>query len=346
MLFNLEYDQGDMIEGYVIPDGFSEAAKIVVKMDNGKSLLMPCDCPRPAVVQSGRHETGLIGFRIDSKCIPKLSEQKHLAIHDSKTGLLIYRRPLVHNQVQKKILRLEFSMMPMHRFDKICGQNFQYDIYSVERFGHETTMQAFHLNLIRSIYISGRLLLRNYEEFLDKGFQAIAHITDPYYELASRLFVIKRLAHGALNFVDDREKIHLLVASEYLADLDLEDDRRLKMALKRAPEKVRELLRSPTVRQLVCTYAEQTIGRREVAPAIDILSRFTVIGIEDGNSHFQDAVGELIGSRGARLPGPSRYSSLIDLAQRLRHIPEAEHLLEEDIILYHYVKEAAASVVK
>ena len=346
MLFNVEYDHGDVIEGYVIPDGFSEEASIVVMIDDGSSVLLPCDGSRPAVVQSGRHATGRIGFRIDSVSVPNLSNQKHLAIRDLRTGILIYRRPPVNNPVQKKVLRLELSMLPMHRFDKICGKQFQYEISSVERFGHETAMQAFHLNAVPSIYISGRLLLRNYEEFLDRGFLAIVRIPDPYYEMASRLYVMKRLAHGSLNFIDDRDKIHLSSASEYLSDLNLDDERKLKSAIKKAPEKVRDVLRSPFVRQLTCTYPEQSVGRREVAPAIDVLSRFAVVGMGEGNSHFQDAVGALVDLPGSQLPVASQHKILNDIALRLRQITAAEHLLEEDLIFYHYVQEASASVVK
>lgn len=157
MLFNVEYDHGSVIEGYLIPDGFSEEATIFVTMDDGRDVAIACDQPKPAVVQSGRHATGMVGFRIDATRILDLAKQRRLSIRDSKTGLLIYRRSPIDNPVQHKILRLELSILPMMKFDAFCEESFQYAISGVERFGHETTMQAFHLNAGSSVYISGRI---------------------------------------------------------------------------------------------------------------------------------------------------------------------------------------------
>ncbi|WP_312621650.1 hypothetical protein [Agrobacterium pusense] len=340
MLFNVEYDRGAVIEGYLIPDGFSDEATIVVTVDDNTNVLIPCDQLKPGVVHAGRHATGMVGFRIDKTRIPDLVSQRRLSIRDEKTGLLIYRRPPVDNPVQHKLLRLELSILPMVKFDAYCGQNFQYAISSVERFGHETTMQAFHLNAASSVYISGRLLLRNYEDFLDKGFQAIADIPDPYYEMACRLFILNRLAKGPVSFLGDRDRLILSPAVEHFANLNLEDDRAIKRALQKAPDKVRRLLISPTTHQFVCTHPEQRITRRDVAPAIGALARFTVIGHGDADAHFQQAVGELFSVPPIDVPVTSKHSVLTNIALRLRQMPIAEVMLEEDLIFDHYVRKA------
>ncbi len=342
MLFNLEYDDGAAIEGYLIPDGFSDEPGIVVTRDDGTTVAFGCDQSRPAVVQSGRHATGMVGFRIDQTSMPDIAMQRHLAVHDAKSGLLIYRRPRVAAPIPMKVLRLELNMLPMVKFDQYCGHHFQYAVSSVERFGHETALQVFHLNAVPSIYISGRLLLRNYEEFLDKGFMVIADIPDPYYEMASRLVILKRLAKGNVSFIGDRDRIFLASAADHFANVNLEDEREVKRALKKAPDKVRNVLVSPTTRQLVCNYPEQRVTRREVAPAIDVLSRFTVVGYGDDNAHFQNAVGELLGLPSENIPVAPRHSILQELAARLRQLPIAELILEEDLIFDHYVRGAVA----
>jgi hypothetical protein len=340
VLFNVEYDHGDVLEGYLIPDGFSDEPKIIVARDDGTLVSFSCDQPRPAVVQSGRHATGMVGFRLDRKTMPDLVLQDHLAIHEAKSGLLIYRRPLIDSPVQMKLLRLELSLLPMNKFDQYCGHHFQYAVSAVERYGHETTLQAFHLNGVPSIFISGRLLLRNYEEFLDKGFRVIADIPDPYYEMASRLFILKRLAKGSVTFIGDRDRLILSAAVEHFADVNLTDTAGLNRALKRAPDKVRTVLLSPVTRQLVTSYPEQRVSRRDVAPAIDALSRFTVVGYGDENTHFQDAVGELLGLEGPSIPVLPRHSILKELARQLSELPVAELMLEEDLIFDHYVRHA------
>ncbi|WP_052210970.1 hypothetical protein [Rhizobium rhizogenes] len=340
MLFNLEYDRGTVLEGYLIPDGFSDLPHIRVSDASGNLMVLPCDQIKQAVVDSGRHENGRVGFKLDTKIIPDLAERSTLMIHDAKSGLLVYRRPQVSQLVSQKILRLETQLLPMVKFDYHCGRHFQYELSSVERFGHETALQAFHLNAVKSIYISGRLLLRNYEEFLDKGFKAIVLLTDPYYEMALRIFLLKRMAKTQISFFGDRDKIILAPAAEHFAEVDLESETSLKSALKKAPQNVTNVLVSPVTRQLVTTTPEQLSTRGDVAAAIDLLSRFTVVGHDTNSIHFQDAVGELFGISIGDLPLLSRHTALEDVARRLRSLHIAELMLEEDLIFDHYVREA------
>lgn len=340
MLFNLEYDQGDLLEGYLIPDGFSDKPQIRVSDADGDLMILPCDQIKQAVIDSGRHENGRVGFKLDTTIIPDLAERNTLTIHDAKSGLLIYRRPQVAQTIPLKVVRLETQLLPMVKFDYHCGRHFQYELSSVERFGHETTLQAFHLNAIQSIYISGRLLMRNYEEFLDKGFKAIALLTDPYYELALRIFLLKRMAKTQISFFGDRDKIILAPAAEHFADVNLDSEASLKLALKKAPQNVRNVMVSPVTRQLATTIPEQTVTRADVATAIDLLSRFAIVGRDTDSLYFQRAVGDLLGISVDDFPLPPRHSALEDIATRLRSLHIAELMLEEDLIFDHYVREA------
>lgn len=340
MLFNLEHDHGDLIEGYLIPDGFSDKPQIRVSDASGELMILPCDQIKQAVIDSGRHEDGRVGFKLDPAIIPDLADRTSLTIHDAKSGLLIYRRPQVLQPIPLKVVRLETQLLPMVKFDHHCGRHFQYEISSVERFGHETTLQAFHLNAIQSIYISGRLLMRNYEEFLDKGFKAIALLTDPYYELALRIFLLKRMAKTQISFFGDRDKIILAPAAEHFAEVNLDDETSLKTVLKKAPQNVRTVLVSPVTRQLATTIPEQTVTRTDVATAIDLLSRFAIVGRDTDSLHFQRAVSEMLGISVDDFPLPSRHSTLEDVATRLRSLHIAELMLEEDLIFDHYVREA------
>lgn len=326
----------------MIPDGFSDEASVIVTRDDGTAMSFPCDQLRLGVMQAGRHATGMVGFRVDEERMPDLALQRRLVIQDAKTGLLIYRRPPVDEPVPHKLLRLELNIVPMLKFDAYCGRHFQYAISAVERFGHETTMQAFHLNAERSVYISGRLLLRNYEDFLDKGFQAIADIPNPYYEMACRLFILKRLARGPVTFLGDRDRLILAPAAEHFAEVNLEDEKAIRRALKKSPDKVRSVLISPITRQLVCTYPEQRVTRRDVAAAISTLSRFVVVGHGNDHAHFQQAVGELLSLPPMNIPIIPPHSVLEELAERLREMPIAEQMLEEDLIFDHYVRQAVA----
>ncbi|KXG87417.1 hypothetical protein [Agrobacterium bohemicum] len=338
MLFNLEFDRGDIVEGYMIPDGFSETASIVVTKDDGTELFLPCIHERLAVKQSGRHETGLVGFVIDKTMIEDIESQSRLTIRDAKTGLLIYRR--VADDVRNmKLLRLDMSIVPQPKLDSYCGELFQYAISAVERFGHETTLQAFHLNAVESIFISGRLFLRNYEEFLDKGFEVAASFSEPYYEMACRLLTLKGLSRGQITFLGDRDKLNLAPVAEHFSDVNLDDDRAIIQALKTGGDRVREGLSSPVTKQLVSTSLEQRVTRRDVAAAINLMSRFTIVGY-GYHRHYQRSLSELLGVKEENIPISAIHPALEKLADRLRTFPVAETFIEEDLILDHYLREA------
>ncbi len=340
MLFNVERDLGDLIEGYLIPDGFSDHPSIIVSGIEGILARLTCDQYREAVVESGRHGTGLVGFRIDNSVVADLAQREILGVHDAKSGLLIYRRIPASNRKSLKIVRLETQIVPATRLDRFCSEGFQYELHSAERFGHETTLQAFHLDTLDSVYISGRLLLKNYEAFLDRGFQAVALLTEPYYEMAARIFVLKKMARVPLSFLGDRDRLILTPAAEHFADVDLHSEASLKSALKKAPPKVRSVLTSPMTRQLVCTTPEQFVTKADVAAAIELLSRFTVVGHDSEPSLFQFGVAELLGRPAEDIPLPTRHRVLEEAAVRLREIPAAESLVEHDLIFDHYVRQA------
>lgn len=343
MLFNIEVDQGDVIEGYLIPDGYSDRPVVCVIGEEGELMRLECLHARPAVLQSGRHETGVVGFRIDNSILPGVRNRKRLEIRDAKNGILIYRRPFMESPVQMKVFRMEFQMLPMMKFDHYCSGRFQYALCGLERFGQETALQAFHLNAIESIYLSGRLHLRNFEEFLDKGFTVIGYLPDPYYEMAARLTMLKRLSQTNVAFLGERDRLSMGAAAAHFAEVVLDDERSLKKALQTAGPKIRDPLISPATRQLVRTSPDQSVVRADVAPAIDLLSRFAVVGQDGMPFHFESAAAELMTLPLENVPSISRHSALEAIAQRLRRLAVAETLLEADLILHHYVREAAGS---
>ena len=340
MLFNLEFDHGDVLEGYLIPDGFAEQPVISVIGETGEILRMVCAEPRLAVVQSGRHETGLVGFRLDGTVLPGLETLGHLEIRDARSRLLVYRRPGARKRIPLKLFRMEFQMLPMAKLDQCCGMHFQYDLPGLEHFGQETALQAFHLNAVDSIYLSGRLHLRNFEEFFDKGFQVVGHLPDPYYEMASRLILLKRLPQLRTTILSERDRLALSAAAAHFADVALDDVRSLKKALQAAGPKIRDVFVSPATRQLVRSAPDQPVTRSDVAPAIDLLSRFTVVGQDCGLPFFENALAELLGLPLEEVPVVSRHSAIEAVAAQLRRVPLAENLLEADLILNHYVREA------
>ncbi|HET7411108.1 MAG TPA: hypothetical protein VFJ18_00485, partial [Pararhizobium sp.] len=326
--------------GYVVPDGFSEQPGIRVLEGDREILTTDCDGLREAVVESGRHSTGLVGFRLDDLNIPRLREKQNIAIHDRKTGLLVYRRVPDASTVKKRVLRLETQLVPYRKIDRLLDPRFHYAIRQVERFGHETAMQAFHLNGIASSYISGRLLLRNYEEFLEKGFEVVTLINDPYQEMAERLFLFKRFARMPQALFGERDRMLLAPAVRHFQNVDLASAKSIDRALKAADEQVLRILTAPLTRQLVTTHPDQPVTRQSVAPAMDALSRFAVLGLKAHPETFAEPLAEYLRVPISDLPVPSIDVVTSALADLLRQLVRSERLLEFDLILYHFVREA------
>ena len=340
MLFNIQRDQGDLIEGYVIPDGFSDIPIVVVADEDGQIAEVVCDQPHIAVRESGRHETGLVGFRLTEANVPRLISRKTLFLREIKSGLLIYRRPLQPDQINMKVIRLELQLLPQLALDREMVRHFQYALPLIERFGHETTLQAFLLHGIPSIYLSGRLQVRSFQDFLDKGFRGVVLLNDPYYDMASRIIALKRFATIKPSFLGKRDFMTLAPAIEYFGDLDLNDTAALSRSLKKAPPRVGNVLYSPMTRQFACADFDQRSTRRDIATAMDLVSRFDVIGHMNNISSFASSVGELLGLDMNLVPIAPRYFAFDQVAERLKTLPIAETYLEDDLILDYYIRQA------
>ena len=174
MLFSLERDTKTSIVGYLVPDGFADQPRIVVTDPGGVLFEMDCNEMREAVLRSGRHETGMIGFRIDDTVLPGIAAYKELSIFDAKTGVLVYRRVPKDQVVAQKVVRVETQIIPFLALDHAIKPHFQYGAEGVDRFGIETVQQMFLLFAIPSIYIAGRLQIKGFSEYLDRDFKAVA----------------------------------------------------------------------------------------------------------------------------------------------------------------------------
>jgi hypothetical protein len=340
LLFNLEQDTGSSISGYLVPDGFADRPRIIVRDGPDTLFEMECNEMREAVVRAGRHETGMIGFRVDEALLPDIQQRSELSVWDHKSGLLIYRRAPRSDLVQKKLVRVETQMIPFLAMDKAIKPHFQYGADGVDRFGLETVQQMFHLNAVPSIYLAGRLQIKTFTEFLDRDFQAIAVINDPYMELAERLFLLQRFKSVPQGIFGDRDRMTFGPAVEHFADVDLGSSSLLKEALKFMPDPVSRILNAPLTRQISLSSGEETLGPNAVPAAVDMLSRFAVVGLREAPETYIEPIAELIGVEPSTLPEASNFSQIASIADRLRDLPIAEKLLEKDIIVYHFARQA------
>jgi hypothetical protein len=339
MLFNLEADTGDRVTGYLVPDTFSAVPIIRVCSNGEKLLVLSANEVRNSLVVAGRHETGQCGFTVDSTTVPELSSLTDLELFDDETNLLIYRRPQSF-MIQKKLLRLEFHLLPLWRFDDAFNRSFQYFARGVESLGRETVTQLFLLNQVNSVYVSGRILYKNYSYFIDSHFQTIFLLQDPYEELAERLLVLNKSARLGTGHLGTRDSLAMRAAIQFAATLPLRDDKSMLRALRQMPPDVAATFANPLVRQLTSSTPDEMPSGGAVATALDLLASFAVVGLRHESDRFLHGVAELLNLDPARLPRIPQFSQVPALARLLKSASVVDALLEKDLELYHYINEA------
>ncbi len=339
MFFNVEYDTGSALAGYVVADGVNGSVDLVLRVDGQDIFEFSATEMREALVHAGRHSTGKCGFLISNEQVAGLETLYELEIRKQDDDMLIYRRHL-STFVQKKVLRLETQMIPQWRFDRYFEDKFQYYMNNIENFGRETTTQFFLLNGVNSQYLSGRILFRNYAHYVEDKFEAIALIQDPYEELAERIFVFHQLKTASLPHLAAREGTSFAPAVEFVENIRLNEEKSIIAAFKSIPDDVVAILADPLVRQLTTATPGEAIARNGTSAALDVLSSFAVVGLRNNSEAYLEACAEFMGVNYNELPPVPKFSQVKQLADMLRMSKQAGYLVERDRELYQLVSSA------
>ncbi len=340
MLFNLQEDHGARVSVYVVPDSGGSIPSVRVTSQGRELLVLAANEHIPALVQAGRHATGLCGFSIDEALIPDLSAHSDLEITEVETGVLVYRRPIPNVVTDLNLFRFEAHLLPLWRIDDALKMRFQYWYKGVDRFGRETSTQVFCLKEGTSSYVSGRLLYKNYEFYLSKGIKTVAMLRDPYDELAERLILLKNIGARAEEVLGARDAITFAPVIESLAEHETFDEAFCKRFFRRAEDEVLGALANPVVRQLTAATPDEMPNQASVAAALDVLSSFELIGLRSEGAEFHHGLAELTGLPMAELPLISEYGRVMELGARLRDNGTVEGLLEKDLEVFHLLSKA------
>ena len=343
MLFNLQEDHGSRITVYVVPDSGGSIPSVRVSSGGAELLVLPANQTIEALVQAGRHSTGLCGFNIDDALVPDLAGYADLSITEADSDILVYRRPVPTAIPDLNLFRLETHLLPLWRVDDALKARFQYWYKSIDRFGRETSTQVFCLNAGTSSYVSGRLLYKNYEFYLSKGIKTVALLRDPYDELAERLILLKNIGARAEEVLGARDAITLAPVIEGLADYDLDHEAFPKRFFRRAPDEVLVPLANPLVRQLTAATPDEMPNHASVAAALDVLSSFELIGLRSNAAEFGSGLAEILGVPEGEVPPVSEYGRVTQLGARLRGNATVESVLEKDLEMFHFLTHAFSS---
>lgn len=339
MLFNLEDDKGDLVRGYFVPDAFSLTPRLRVCDADRVLMVMEANEIREALVAAGRHETGRCGFRIDEALLPGLRAMANFGVYDDETGLLIYRRRQP-DMIDRKIVRLETHLYPLWRFDEALRELFQYYGRGVDAYGRETATQMFLMNKMTSLYLSGRLLYKNFASYIDAGFKVFCLVQDPHEELAERLLILSKIRKVGLQHLGPRDAMVFEPAAVFAESLDLTNVKALKWAFRRTPEPVARALSNPLARQMTASTPDEMPGAGAVAATLQALASFLVVGLRHQPRTLAVALGEHLRLDSGSLPALGQFPAVAPLAQILRETGCADMFLEKDLEVYHYLNGA------
>jgi hypothetical protein len=338
MHFNIEKDEGNRIVGYLVPDSFSKSPSLRIADGERDLLILPCLEERAALVFAGRHSTGQCGFTIDETIIPDLSRREALELYDNETNILIYRRRT--QVIQKRIFRLETHLVPLWMLDDSLDRHFQYYHKGIERHGRETTTQVFELIGSTSLYLSGRLLFKTYENYVET-FKCIALLRDPIMELAERLLALKlvRRFPEASQLLGARDMLSYTPAIDFAEAMGSEE-RQIRRAFATMPKAAIANFANPVTRQLAARNPDEAPTKGAVATALETLSTFAIVGLREGQDLFLAQFANLLGISEDSLPVLPEFNQTSRLCELLKRVPEVELLIEHDLEVYHSVKSA------
>jgi hypothetical protein len=339
MLFNIEVDRGDRIVGYLVPDNYSKSPSIRITNGERTLLTMHCREERSALVVSGRHANGRCGFTVDTKAVPGLAKEQSLEIFDEETGILIYRRLHPSEVIHRRIFRLETHLFPLWRLDETIERKFQYFHKGIERHGRETATQVFLLNNSKSLYLSGRLTFKTFENYIGDNFKCVMLMRDPYAELAERLLTLKHVRKFGDELLGPRDMITYEAAINF-AELIEADKKSLRRVFGNISKGAIVNLSNPLTRQLASNSAEEAPPKGAVATALNTLASFAIVGLREHQDLFLSDLGQLVDTGAAGLTLAPEFQGVCKLARDLRCIPEVELLLEQDLEIYDTVKSA------
>src|SRR3954454_21362805 len=92
MRFFIDFDQGDRLGGWVIPDNPMAVSRVAVSVDGRRVAEISANLIDRGFVERGWHSTGQCTFWIMDEHVPGLASIPRLEVHDLDTNVLVHRR--------------------------------------------------------------------------------------------------------------------------------------------------------------------------------------------------------------------------------------------------------------
>jgi len=342
MNFSVYQDTGAEIHGYLVPDGFAARPKVYVRV-NGEQKATEIDCWLyiEGAYSQGLHETGNVAFILSEDNVKGISSASQVEISDPESGLVFYRRATPGQYIPKKVFRLETAYVPHSELDLGLKPYFQFFAHGAEHYGFETVRQMLEILHQPSVYVAGRVLLKNYRIYIDYNTDVtMIALRDPFYELAMRLIIFSRYSQNKFGFVSPRDKTLFKPVMECFDGFNFRDEVSVRRAIRRSNKDTLRLLSSPFTQQLVAGNPTDPVQLDSVSAALDALSQFTLFDAGRDDTTYAQSIAELLGLPHGTVRMKRQLESVHELADILRGIGTVQTLLEADLVLYHFIQKA------
>ena len=271
--------------------------------------------------------------------MPGLGQIRGFGAQGERLNLLLFRRRKPDHTI-KKIFRLETHLFPLWRIDQTVDHKFQYFATRGEIYGRETFMQMLGFWHIDSVYVSGRILYKPVQDYLQSYFKTVFIMHHPYEELAERLLVLRQMSETGTDLLGERVFNALKPAIAFAASLPMTDERALGRALRAMPGNIASLLSNPVTMQLTSLNPEDLPSPRALTLALDVLSTFEIVGLRRAPNVFLKALGELTEVPLEAFPAIDKLPGVTALAKLLKSTRAVDGLLQLDLHLYSHIAEA------
>ncbi|MBO0141247.1 hypothetical protein JZX87_08700 [Agrobacterium sp. Ap1] len=342
MNFCVYHDIGTEIHGYLVPDGFSSTPVVRVRLNGAEATT---DLPTWVYIDGARkqgfHETGNVGFILTDENVPGMSAAPQVELSDPISELVFYRRAQPGQFLPKKVLRVETSIVPHNEIDFALRPRFQFYADRAEHYGFETVRQMLEIIHQPSVYVSGRLMVKNFWTYINYNIEvSMISVQNPYVELAARLAVFSRLRKSGFRFISPRDKVLFKPVVEYFDDIDIQNEQVLNRALASAPKHILALLSSPLTQQLVGSTPSDVAGLNDIPKALDVLSQFDVFDSGNDLASYPKLIADALAISSDDIPMRGASEFILKIAETLRANSRVGHLLEADLILHHFIAKA------
>jgi hypothetical protein len=299
------------------------------------------------LIAAGRHMTGLCGFCIGEDQVTDLTHRADLLIREIETGLSVYRR-VSWSPLPRKVLHLETRLVPRADFDRRAARGFQAGYHGIDRLGHETAQQAFLLNGIGSVYLSGRLHAPPYAYLIERGFEVMLAVRDPYEELADRLLALADPAAVGRQGLSERDRLVFGPVIEALDDLDIGNPAAVRRRFRRLDRGLGAILSNPLARQLTTSRPDQLCSGDAASAALRTLSGFDLVAVDDVPGLFEHAAAHWLGT--AATEADAGVDGVVaalrtSLADELSTLRPVEAMLDIDLEVHHAVATAVEAML-